>query len=378
MIPETNRAPYGEDHAMFREAVKKFIEREVTPHLDRWEETGIIDRETWRKAGEAGLLSQQVPEQYGGPGLDFSYAAIVNEETWYAGMPGSFTLHTDVATDYILEYACEEIKEKYLPDIVSGEKILAIGMTEPGAGSDLKGVNTIARRDGNHFVINGSKTYITNGQIADLAILVCKTDPSSRDLTLFLVETDTEGYARGRNLDKIGQHGADTSELFFNDVRVPATNMIGEEGKGMHYLMAQLPQERLGIAISCQALAQRAFDETVAFVKDRKAFGKTVFDFQNTQFVLSDMKTKLQVGWAHLDWATKRHLDGELDQFEASAAKLWHSEMEWDLIDACLQLHGGAGYMNEYPIARLWRDSRIKRIYGGTSEVMKLLITRSI
>jgi long-chain-acyl-CoA dehydrogenase len=380
MLPIAHRAPYGAEHEMFRESVRRLFERELVPNLDRWEAEGIMDRGFWRKCGEAGLLAPQVPEAYGGPGLDFGYAAIVGEELFYAGAPDSLTLHNDVAVDYIIAYGSEDQKRRWLPRTVSGETILAIGMTEPGAGSDLKGIRTTARRDGEDFVINGSKTYITNGQIADLIILIVKTEPEAgaKGMSLMLVEADRPGFERGRNLDKIGIHGSDTSELFFNDVRVPRTNLLGEENKGFGYLMSQLPQERLSIAVASQAAAQRAFDEAVAFVKQRKAFGQAVFDFQNTQFVLADLKTQLQIGWAHLDWAIRRHLDGKLDQYEASSAKLWHTETHWKIVDAALQLHGGAGYMNEYPVARLWRDARVKRIYGGTSEIMKLLIARSV
>ena len=380
MLPITNRAAYTPEHEMFRDTVRRFFERELIPNLDRWEAAGVVDREFWLKCGEAGLLAPQTPEAYGGLGLDFGYAAIVGEELWYAGAPAGLTLHNDVAVDYLIAYGSEAQKQRWLPGTVTGETVLAIGMTEPGAGSDLKGVRTTARRDGDDYVINGSKTYITNGQLADLTIVVAKTNPAGggKGLSLLLVEADRPGFVRGRNLDKIGQHGSDTSELFFNDVRVPAANLLGEENKGMGYLMAQLPQERLSIAIGSQAAAQRAFDEAVAFVKQRTAFGQTVFEFQNTQFLLADLKTELQVGWAHLDWALKRHVDGALDQFEASSAKLWHSEMHWKVVDAALQLHGGAGYMNEYPIARLWRDARVQRIYGGTSEIMKLLIARSV
>ena len=365
---------------MFRDTVRRLLKNELVPNLDRWEKDEIMDRDFWLKAGEAGLLAPQVPEEYGGLGLDFGYAAIVNEEMWYAGASASLTLHNDVVVDYLIHYASEDLKREWLPKTVSGEAVLAIAMTEPGAGSDLQGIRTTARRDGNHYVINGSKTYITNGQLADIVIVVAKTNPEAggKGISLIVVETDRDGFKRGRNLDKIGQHGSDTSELFFEDVRVPLTNCIGEENRGFAYMMEQLPQERLSIAISAQAGAQRAFDETVTFVKERKAFGQTVFDFQNTKFKLADLKTKLQVGWAHLDWALKRHLDGKLDQYEASAAKLWHSEMQWEVVDACLQLHGGAGYMNEYLIARLWRDARVQRIYGGTSEIMKLLIARSV
>jgi len=241
-------------------------------------------------------------------------------------------------------------------------------------------VKTTARRDGNHYVVNGSKTYITNGQNADVVIVVAKTDPAlgSKGISLILVERGSEGFERGRNLDKVGQHSADTSELFFNDVRVPITNCLGEEGRGFAYLMGQLPQERLQIAVAGQAGAQRAFDEAVKFTKERKAFGQSIFDFQNTRFTLAALKTKLQVGWAHLDWAITRHVAGELTAAEASAAKLFHTELQWEACDIALQLHGGAGYMNEYPIARLWRDARVQRIYGGTSEIMKEVVARSI
>jgi len=264
--------------------------------------------------------------------------------------------------------------------MVAGKIIAAIAMTEPGAGSDLQGIRTTARKDGNHYVINGSKTYITNGQLADVIIVVAKTDPAlgAKGTSLILVDADTPGFARGRNLDKIGQHSADTSELFFEDVRVPITNCMGAEGNGFIYLMSQLPQERLSIAVSSQASAQRAFDEAVSFTKERNAFGKKVFEFQNTKFTLADLKSQLQVGWAHLDWAISRHIRGELTTAEASAAKQWHSDMQGRVIDAALQLHGGAGYMNEYMVARLWRDARVTRIFGGTNEIMKEVVSRSL
>jgi long-chain-acyl-CoA dehydrogenase len=266
--------------------------------------------------------------------------------------------------------------------MVSGEAITAIAMTEPGTGSDLQGIRTTAKKDGNHYVINGSKTYITNGQNADLVLVCAKTDtevePKWKGVSIILVEATREGFKRGRNLDKIGQDEADTSELFFEDVRVPITNCLGEEGKGFVYLMSELPQERLSIAVSAQASAQRAFDDTVEFTRDRKAFGKPVLDFQNTRFVLADLKAKLQVGWAHLDWALTRLLAKELTPEEGAAAKLWHTELQWEVMDKCLQLHGGAGYMNEYPIARMWRGARVTRIFGGTNEIMKELIGRKL
>jgi alkylation response protein AidB-like acyl-CoA dehydrogenase len=380
MIETANRAAYGEDHAVFRDSVRKFFDRELGPNLDRWEEQGIVDRDFWKKCGAAGILCPQVPEAYGGLGLDYRYNAVIGEELSYSGSSAGITLQSDITVDYIVHYGSEEQKRRWLPGMVSGDVISAIAMTEPGAGSDLQGVKTTARRDGNHYVINGSKTYITNGQNADIIIVVAKTDPAkgAKGTSLILVEADREGFARGRNLDKIGQNSADTSELFFNEVRVPITNCLGEEGMGFIYLMNQLPQERLQISIAAQAGAQRAFDEAVRFTKDRKAFGKTVFDFQNTQFTLASLAAKLQVGWAHLDWAIARHVERKFTAVEASAAKLWHTELQWEVCDAALQLHGGAGYMNEYPIARLWRDARVQRIYGGTSEIMKLVVGRAL
>ncbi|MEO0412940.1 MAG: acyl-CoA dehydrogenase family protein [Pseudomonadota bacterium] len=375
-----SRPIYDTDHEMFRDSVRKFFDKELHPNTEKWEEQGKVDREFWTKSGDAGLLCPTVPEEFGGPGLDFRFNSVVAEELAYAGSSAGLTLHSDICADYLVAYGSPEQQTKWLPKLVSGEIVTAIAMTEPGAGSDLQGVRTTAKRDGNHYVINGQKTYITNGQHADLIIVVAKTDPDkgAKGTSLILVEAERDGFARGRNLDKIGQHTADTSELFFDNVRVPITNCLGEENQGFIYLMSQLPQERLSIAVSAQASAQRAFDITLEFVRDRKAFGKSVLDFQNTRFVMSDLKTKLQVGWAHLDHCIEKHLRGELDAYEGASAKLWHTELQWELVDTCLQLHGGAGYMNEYEIARLWRDARVQRIYGGTSEIMKELIGRSL
>ncbi|MGQ5701404.1 acyl-CoA dehydrogenase family protein [Sandaracinobacteroides sp. A072] len=380
MLDISRRTAFNEDHNAFRDQVRKFFAKELVPNLDRWEEEGVVDRNFWRACGDAGLLCPTVPAEYGGLGLDFGYNAVIDEELAYAGSSAGITLQSDIVADYIVNYGSNEQKAKYLPKMISGECITAIAMTEPGTGSDLQGIRTTAKRDGNHYVLNGSKTYITNGQNADLVIVVAKTEPDkgAKGMSLILVDAGTPGFKKGRNLDKIGQHSADTSELFFEDVRVPITNCLGEENQGFIYLMSQLPQERLGIAISAMGGAQRAFDEAVNFVKERKAFGKTVFDFQNTRFVLADLKAKLQVGWAHLDVCLKKHMAGELDAFEGAAAKLFHTELQWEVCDAALQLHGGAGYMNEYMIARLWRDARVTRIFGGTSEIMRELIGRSI
>jgi acyl-CoA dehydrogenase len=380
MLETSFRTAYDGDHDAFRETVRKVFDRALAPNQERYEREGIVDRAFWLACGEAGLLCPNVSPEYGGLGLDFGYNAVVDEELGYAGSTAGITLQSDIVADYIECYGSEEQKQRYLPKMVTGECITAIAMTEPGTGSDLQGVKTTARRDGNHYVVNGSKTYITNGQNADLVIVVAKTDPDvgAKGISLILVDADTPGFERGRNLDKIGHHQADTSELFFGDVRIPMSNCLGEEGKGFAYLMERLPQERLSIAISAHAAAQRAHDEAVAFTKDRKAFGQRVFDFQNTRFTLADMATSLQVGWAHLDWAIRRHIAGQLTTAEASSAKLWHSELQNGLTDMALQLHGGAGYMNEYLIARLWRDARVTRIFGGTSEIMKEVIGRSI
>ena len=377
------RTAYTDDHEAFRATVRQFMQKEVAPNAAKWDDEGLVPKSLWPKAGELGLLCPTVPETYGGLGLDFGYNAVVDEEAAYhGGVALGFSLQSDIVANYLISYGSEEQKAQWLPRLVSGETITAIAMTEPGTGSDLQAMRATAKKDGNHYVINGSKTYITNGQTADLILVCVKTDPDIvpawKGVSIILVEADREGFSRGRNLDKIGQDAADTSELFFNDVRVPMTNCLGEEGKGFIYLMSELPQERLSIAVSSMAGAQKAYDDTVAFVKDRKAFGKTVFDFQNTRFTLADIKTKLQVGWAHLDWALARHLKKALTAEEGAAAKLWHTELQWEVVDKCLQLHGGAGYMNEYPIAKAWRAARVTRIFGGTSEIMKELIGRSL
>ena len=380
MLNTANRFAYNEDHEAFRDTVRKVLAEHMEPHLDKHEADGIVPREAWKAVGEAGMLCPTVSEDNGGLGLDFGFNCIVNEELCYLGTSAGFTLQNDITVNYFERLGNEEQRQKYLPGMVTGDIITAIAMTEPGAGSDLQGVRTTAIEDGDDLVINGSKTYITNGQNADCVIVVAKTDPSqgAKGTSLILVDADTPGFEKGRNLDKIGQHSADTSELFFSDCRVPKSNILGGQGRGFIHLMEELPQERLSIAVSAQAGAQRAFDEAVSFTKDRKAFGQTVFEFQNTKFTLADIKAKLQVGWAHLDWAIKRHLDGELTTDEASAAKLWHTDLQWEVCDAALQLHGGAGYMNEYTIARLWRDARVTRIFGGTNEIMKEVVSRSI
>ncbi len=380
MISTSNRAHGGADLDLFRDQVRKFLSREAVPHIERWEAEGIVGRDFWRACGDNGLLCPSVPEAYGGLGLDFAFNAVIAEELAYIGCNAGITLQSDICCGYIESFASDPLKARWLPPMLTGEAIAAIAMTEPDTGSDLKAIRTTARRDGDDYVISGAKTFISNGQNADIVIVAASTDPGkgAKGISLILVEADRPGFERGRNLDKIGQHAADTSELFFNEVRVPVANLLGTEGGGFACLMAKLPQERLSIAVSAQAAAQRAFDEALAFTKQRKAFGGTVFDLQNTRFVLAGLAAKLQAGWAHLDWAIARHVVGELTATEASAAKYVHTELLWDCCDKALQLHGGAGYMNEYPIARFWRDARVTRIYGGTSEIMLEIIGRSL
>ncbi|MEO7410619.1 MAG: acyl-CoA dehydrogenase family protein, partial [Sphingomicrobium sp.] len=344
MIDAQDRSLFSDDHHAFRDTVRKVLDTVIAPRMDAHEAEGTVEREAWAKVGAAGLLCPQVPEAYGGPGLDFSFNAIVGEELSYLGSAAGFTLQSDIVADYIVHYGSEEQKKRFLPGMVAGSTISAIAMTEPNAGSDLQGMKSIAKRDGNGWRLSGSKTYITNGQSADLVIVCARTteEGGARGISLFLVEEGDEGFTRGRNLDKIGLHGNDTSELFFDEVHLPADRLLGQENGGFPMLMQQLPQERLSIAVQGQASAQRAYDEAIKFTTERTAFGKRILDFQNTRFTLADLKTKLQVGWAHLDWAIGRHVAGKLTAAEASAAKLWHTEMQWQACDASLQLHGGA------------------------------------
>lgn len=378
MIP---RSVYTNDHEQFRDSVAKFLEAEAVPYHEQWEKDGQIDRNFWRKAGELGLLGPTVPEAYGGIEVDFRYNAIVCEEVARLGLLGiGFSLHSDIAVPYIVNFGSEEQKHKYLPGTLSGDIVTAIAMTEPGTGSDLQGVKTTAIRDGDDYVINGSKTFITNGQHADLVIVVCKTDPNAgaSGVSLFLVEAGTPGFEKGSNLDKVGMKAQDTSELFFQDVRVPKENMLGAEGKGFHYLMQELPQERLSIAVVAVAHAQSILEQTVEYVKERKAFGKPVAAFQNSQFELAEIDAELTSMRVFVDRCLELHIDGKLDTVTASKAKLLASELQFKSINRCLQLFGGYGYMWEYPVARAFADSRVQCIYGGTSEIMKLIIARSL
>ena len=375
------RALFTEEHEMFREQVRRFVDKEVVPYHDQWERDGVVSRDLWRAAGEAGLLCCEVPVEYGGPGGDFLHSAIVVEELARAGTTGpAFYLHSDIVAPYLMAYGSEDQKRHWLPKMVSGETILAVGMTEPGAGSDLQGMKTRAEREGKHFVINGQKVFISNGQLADLVVLAAKTDPEAgaKGISLILVEREREGFTRGRNLEKIGYHAQDTSELFFENVRVPITNLLGEENRGFIQLMEQLPQERLLIALRCATTIEAALEWTLAYTRERKAFGRTIFDFQNSRFKLAEVKTRALATRAFTDQCLAAHVRGELDTATASAAKLFTTEQLAWVLDECLQLHGGYGYMREYPIARAWADARMSRIAGGSSEIMKEIISRAL
>jgi len=373
--------PYTDEHHAFRETVRRFVEREVVPHHREWENQGRVPRELWRKAGELGFLCPALPAEYGGGGGDFLLSTIVTEELCWAGATGPlFYLHSDIVAPYLLHYGTEEQKRTWLPRMASGETISGICMTEPGAGSDVAAIRTRARREGNELVISGQKIFISNGQIADLFLVAAKTDPDAgaKGVSLVLVESDRPGFARGRNLEKIGMHAQDTSELFFDEVRVPASNLLGAEGKGFGYLMSQLPQERLLVAIGAVAAAESAIKWTLDYVRDRKAFGAPLAEKQHVRFALTEAHTEVTVGRTFLDHCIALHLEGKLDTATASMAKYWLSDMQNRVIDACLQLHGGYGYMWEYPIARAWADARVQRIYGGANEIMKEIIARKL
>ena len=378
MIPRTL---FESEHEQFRDSVRKFLQEEAVPYHAQWEKDSQIDRALWNKAGAMGFLCPTVPEEYGGVDVGFEYNAIVSEEMFGMGLSGiGFALHSDIAVPYILHNGSEYLKKKYLPKCVTGEIVTAIAMTEPGTGSDLQGVRTTAVLDGDHYVVNGSKTFITNGQQADLVIVVCVTDPSAgaKGISLILVEAGTPGFEKGTNLEKVGMKAQDTSELFFQDVRVPKENLLGEEGAGFIYLMQELPQERLSVAIGAVAMAESVLRQTVDYVKERKAFGTTLSTFQNTQFELAQMDTELTSLRVFVDRCLELHLQDKLDTVTASKAKLLATEVEGKVVDMCLQLHGGYGYMWEYPVARAYADSRVHRIYGGTSEIMKLIIGRDL
>ena len=373
-----------EEIAIFSDAVGKFYEKHAPEkRVLKWREDGQVEREFWNEAGEAGLLGVSVPEEYGGHGGDFRHDMVVIDQQAKHGVEGfAASLHNTVILPYLVRHGTEEQKKKYLPRLVSGDLVSAIAMTEPGVGSDLQSITTTALKDGNGYKINGAKTYISNGQIADFIIVVAKTDPNERakGISLMLLETEgAEGFQRGKKLDKIGLDSQDTSELFFDDVFVPAENVLGgEEGKGFYQLMGELPQERLIIAMGAMSTIERALEETIAFTKERKAFGKTIWDFQNTQFTLAELKARATAAKVFVNHCIAQHLEGKLDVPTACMAKLWLTELQGEVVDKCLQLHGGSGYINDYPIARMFRDSRVSRIFGGSNEIMKMVIARGM
>ena len=375
---------YDDDHLAFAESFRTFIAKEITPHYATWEQDGIAPRDLYRNAGANGFLGMAIPEAFGGGGSsDFRFNAIIAEELAAAGIGGAglgITLHNDITTPYFVEFATDEQKSRWLPGIASGDLITAIAMTEPGTGSDLAGITTTARRDGEHYVVNGAKTFITNGINSDLVIVAVKTDPTQRHagMSLLVLERGMPGFERGRNLDKIGMHSQDTAELFFDDVVVPVGNRLGEEGRAFHYLTANLAQERLSIAITGVATARAAVEWTVGYVKERRAFGTTVANFQNTKFVLAAQRTAVDVAQAYVDRCIVALNAGLLSASDASAAKYWCTELQKTVVDECLQLFGGYGYMTEYPIARAYADARVTTIYGGTTEVMKSIIAKDM
>jgi len=374
---------WSDDLDMIEDHTRKFLTKAFVPHVERWNEAGIMERQAWDAAGEAGLLCPSVPEAYGGMGGSFAHEAVIAREMGLAGLDSwGWPIHSPIVMPYILAYGTEEQKRHWLPRMVSGEAIGALAMTEPGAGSDLQAMRTKAERSGNGWVVNGSKTFITNGQHANLIVLAAKTDPSAgaKGVSLFLVDTDAApGFRRGQKLKKLGMDWADTSELFFDDMKLPADALLGPvEGQGFVQMMEKLPQERLTIAICAIGCIERALDLTLSYVKERKAFGKRILDFQNTQFELAEMKTEAAFAKVFVDHCIERLIAGTLDTATASMAKYKVTDLQCDLVDRCLQLFGGYGFMDEYPISRMFRDARVQRIYGGTNEIMKVLIARTL
>ncbi|WP_425408438.1 acyl-CoA dehydrogenase family protein [Hyphococcus sp.] len=372
-----------DDLELFENEAFKFFSRELTPHVEKWRDQGCVDRWAWTKTGEAGLLCMSMPEEYGGAGGTFAHEQVFMEQQIRAGVEGfGAGLHNCIVAPYILHYGTEEQKKRWLPRMASGELVGAIAMSEPGTGSDLQSVRTTALQEGNQYVVNGQKTFITNGQTANLIIIVCKTDPKegAKGVSLMVVETDgADGFERGRNLKKLGHKAQDTSELFFNDVKIPTENLLGtEEGQGFYQLMQQLPQERHQIAVQGMAVIERALKLTIEYVKDRQAFGRPIMSFQNTQFKLAECKARATMARVFVDYCTGQLIDGKLDAVTASMSKMLLSDLENEIVDECLQLFGGYGYMDEYPISRMYTDARVQRIYGGTNEIMKLLIARSL
>jgi acyl-CoA dehydrogenase len=374
---------FSEEHELFRDECRRFIVAEIEPRVEEWNQAGISDRASWRKMGEHGYLGASAPEAYGGAGGDFLFDVIIMEEMARVRAHAlMMSLHSDICMPYLSEFGSEAQKERYLPGAIAGEIVLAVAMTEPGTGSDLASVQTRAIRDADHYVVNGSKTFISNGQLADLVILVCKTDPAASPphdgMSLLLVEANTPGFRRGRNLEKLGLKGQDTSELFFEDCRVPVENLLGAEGTGFKQLMRQLQQERLTIAISSIASCRRSLHDTLEYVKSRKAFGKSIAGFQNTQFKLAELATQVEVGQAFVDKLCAAHVRGDDIVSEVSMAKWWTTDLQKNLAAECLQLHGGYGFMSEYPISTDYADAAVQSIYAGTNEIMKVIIAKQM
>ncbi|MFT9846661.1 acyl-CoA dehydrogenase family protein [Aneurinibacillus sp. REN35] len=372
-----------EEHKIFRDAFRKFLEKEAYPHYDAWEKAGIIPREFWDKLGENGFLCPWLDEKYGGLNADFAYAVIINEELERVGSSLiGVGLHNDIVVPYLDTYGTEEQKERWLPGCISGGLITAIAMTEPGAGSDLAGIRTTAVRDGDHYILNGEKTFITNGIHADLVVVVCKTDPTAKPahkgISLLVVERDTPGFSRGKKLDKVGLRSQDTAELIFDDARVPVQNLLGEEGKGFYYLMDKLQQERLIVGVAAQVAAEEMLKLTIEYVQNRKAFGKSIGSFQNTRFKIAEMATQIEIGRTFLDDLIVNHMEGKDVVTQVSMAKWWLTDMAKQVAAECMQLHGGYGYMEEYEIARRYRDIPVTAIYAGTTEIMKTIIAKNL
>ncbi len=377
------RTLFREEHELFRKSFRSYLEREVVPNQERWREAGIVDRDAWRRAGENGFLCPWLEEKYGGAGGDFLHSVVIIEElarVWESGF--AMSLHSDVCVPYLHSFGTEEQKQRWLPGCASGELVTAIAMTEPGAGSDLAALTTTAVRDGDEYVINGAKTFISNGILCDLCVVAAKTDSdpanAHRGISLFLVEKERKGFLKGKKLKKMGMASQDTSELAFEDCRVPVGNRLGDEGMGFMFLMQKLQQERLVVAIASQAGAERVLDETLAYVKERRAFGKPIGKFQNTQFKLVDCATEVEVGRAFLDKLVSEHVAGKYLVKECSMAKLWQTEMGQRVVDTCLQFFGGYGYMLEYPVARAYMDARVQRIFAGTNEIMKIIVAKQM
>ena len=375
------RTLFAEEHEQFRDSARRFMETELAPHYERFEAQQWVDREIWQRGGEAGFLCPTMPEEYGGVGVDKRFSVILFEEAARVNASGlGWSLHSEIVAPYLLHYGNEHIKSSYLPKMAKGEMIGAIAMTEPAAGSDLQGIKTTAVKNGDHYLLNGSKTFITNGYLCDLVIVVAKTDPSkgAKGTSLLVVDTSMPGFTKGKPLKKAGMKAQDTCELFFDNVKVPIENLLGEENNGFIYLMQELPWERLQIAITSIASAEAAIEQTVAYTRERKAFGQEIIKFQNTRFKLAELKTEVQIGRVFIDRCIELILENKLDPATASMAKYWASDLQFKVLDECVQLHGGYGYMWEYPITRAWADARVQRIYGGTNEIMKELISRSL